>query len=525
MKTTLRAAALTVMIFVAAMIFPVGALADNSSMSSISQGVSPKSITINVKDADVRDVLSAVAVNMGYSIVYKGESSDISVKLENVSPSVAFEYILKLIGMTNVREGRTLIVADRDTLTSDFSRSLSLSRFDLKYITPEVLTSKIVQLQLPVTVLSLESNESALWVQGFPVDIAKGGELIGVLDIEENLDEGNMDSEDQEGKTLSYIRLHYLSAFEFNRFLKTLGVENGISISDDDDELWIYANPDERSTILDIRSKIDKSSIDVDINESDTFETLTVVNISKNTAISAIKAVCPELTVISVDNASKAFFVSGERYDIDRADEMISELDRVNNNSISTTFFNYPLEHITSAEASRRLSGVTFGDSVVWYTSTHPEFGESIFIYCNSDYQDQIRELLERIDSERINTVNLSVYVGSTLESAQNCQNYLEAMLGMAADGGKIEGPFDTHTFGAKTILYLHGTNAETVALIEAILDRLDYLPTDEENIDLSWETYLESQPDGVEPTYEGYGMWVYYRLGGSTTSGAAPNL
>lgn len=529
-KLRLLPAAFALMLISSAVLFPVAAQASGggSATSGISQSVSPKSMSLNVRDADVRDVLSAVAMNMGYSVVYKGEAGNITVKLENVTPAAALDYILKIIGMTYVQEGSTIIVSTRETLLEDFARSLTLTRFDLKYITPDVLTSKIVQLNLPVTVLTLDANETALWIQGFPLDIAKVRDLITVLDIEENFDVGGVDQSDQEVKTLSYIHLNYLSAYEFNRFLKTLGVENGLAISDDADYLWIYATPAERKTILDIRSKVDRSSIDVDINQADAFKTLRVTNISKATAINAISAVCPGLTVISVDNAAKAFFVSGESYDIERASELIDELDRINDNAISTTFFNYKLTHITAAEAARRLAGVTFGDSVRWYVSTHPEFAKSIFIYCNVDYKPQLEELLAGLDAERIETVHLPVFRGTSEAAALGVQAYLELML-----GDKIEGVFDTipMTDGG-SLLYLRNTNAETVKLVEQMINRIDEVSTDEEDEEdaLSWDAFVEDvgeddayidYPDNTQEDWAAYGQWVAGKMSGSSSSGS----
>ncbi|MEG2174935.1 MAG: hypothetical protein RR135_05580, partial [Oscillospiraceae bacterium] len=364
---------------VSVLLTPFVALASggDSSLSGVSQGITAKTISINVRNADTRDVLSAVAVNMGLSIVYSGSVATVTIKIDNVPPAAAFDYILKSMGMTYLQEGSTLIVGTREQLNSAFARSLSVTRFDLKYISPAVLTSKITQLALPVTVVTLASNEDALWVQGFPSDIAKVRELIAILDIEENLDNSGVDSVDHQQKTLSYIKLNDLTAYEFNRFLKTLGVNNGLSISDEDDRLYIYATPDERKTINDIRNKVDRVNGAIDVSNSDAFETLHVINIAKATAISAINAICPNLSVISVDNAAKAFFVNGAREDIDRAQELISELDTVNASRISTTFFNYHLEHITAAAAARRLENITFGDSVKWYLSNYGEFAQT----------------------------------------------------------------------------------------------------------------------------------------------------
>ena len=70
-----------------------------------SESLVPDAITINVKDADVRDVLSAIAKNMGYSIIYKGSATTITIKLEDMAPTTAFDYILKNIGVTYLKDG------------------------------------------------------------------------------------------------------------------------------------------------------------------------------------------------------------------------------------------------------------------------------------------------------------------------------------------------------------------------------------------------------------------------------------
>ena len=112
---------------------PAGAAAAGDS--AIIDNVSPQRISINVHDADVRDVLSAVAVNMGYSIVYSGDVSTITMKLENVTPAAALDYLLKSMGLSYLQEGSTLVVGKRETLTSDFARSISITRFNLAHIT------------------------------------------------------------------------------------------------------------------------------------------------------------------------------------------------------------------------------------------------------------------------------------------------------------------------------------------------------------------------------------------------------
>ncbi len=500
------------------MMSPVTAYASASDLTiGVGQGTSTETMSINVIDADVRDVLSAVAVNMGYSIVYTGEISRITVELNNLTPSAAFDYLLKILGMTYLREGNTLIVGSREALAGDFARSLSLTKFHLTYIKSQVLTQKIAELKIPVTVLTLATNEKTLWVQGFPVDVGKVRELINMLDIEENYDDGNLDSNDPTRKTLSSIPLDYITPYDFNRFLKTLGIENGIATDEDERRLWIYANGDERRTILEISEKVDRKRNYITPYDVDSFQVIRVVNVPKAAAIAAITNMCPSLTVISVDNASKAFMVNGTRLEIERAEEIVDELETINNSKISTTFFVYNLEHITAAEASRRLENVRFADSVFEYSTTHEEFANALFVYCNSDYADQIKELLQSIDTARAPTVmGMPIFLASNMATASSVENYLQTMLGT-----QISGTFDYLTMGDQVVLYLRNSDAETVQLVEQMLNRLTSINTDDGNVDVSWQAFVAEVGEDVANGPNGlalYGAWVKMKLGGKVT-------
>ena len=150
-----------------------------TSKSVASTGkTSASRMSINVQNADIRDVLSAIAVNMGYSIVYTADPAEITMKMDNVKPDEAFEYLLKMLNLQYIPEGKNLIVGTREVLTENFKRSLALTKFRLNYISSEALTDKIQQLNLPVTVITVDGNNKMLWVQGFASDIAKVNELV-----------------------------------------------------------------------------------------------------------------------------------------------------------------------------------------------------------------------------------------------------------------------------------------------------------------------------------------------------------
>ncbi|MEG0803763.1 MAG: hypothetical protein RSF90_02280, partial [Pygmaiobacter sp.] len=410
-----------------------------STISTTSSKATPSTISLNVQNADVRDVFSAIALNMGYSIIYTAEPVSLTLELENVKPDAAFEYILKILNMQYIAEGKTLIIGTRETLNANFRRSLSLTRFRLNYTTSAVVTDKIQQLDLPVTVITVETNERMLWVQGFAVDIGKVNDLIQLLDIPENAASAKPgDGTGSTGKTLTYVTVGGgMTAYEFNRMLKTLGIECGLCLSNDGTKLYLYANSAEIALVNELLGKVNSGNYN-DISAADDFALLSVNNISKNTAISSIASICPNLVVLSVDNSSKAFFVKGSNDDIQRAKQLLADIDLATMNSIGNTVNTYKLQHITAAEAERRMASVAFDDGVSFYTSTQPEFSTTLFVYCNEFYWAQITKLLQEIDVSNANGIGIPVFAG-TAANVTTMQTVLSELLGTALTGATFK--------------------------------------------------------------------------------------
>lgn len=485
--------------------------------STGAQELLPKTISLDVRNADVRDVLSAVAVNMGKSIIYKGAEQRVTLRLADMPTMTAFDYILRLAGMTYLQDGNTLIVSTREVLTEDFARRLALTSLGLKYVSITEITQKIHQLGLPVTVISMEENASTLWVQGFPADIAKVRELVNVLDIPEN--EAGTGLTALGGKTLSYMKLRYIDPYDFNIFLRTLGIEYGLPVSSAGDRLYLFANAEERRVVSELKTKLDRENADLQLEDFSSFAVISFANISKETAVGAVTALYPSLNVVSVDNAAKAFFVSGKSEDISRATKLVAELDKVNNKDISTTFFAYDLDHITAAEAERRLDNIPFNDPVKFYVSTHAEFARTIFLYCNSDYEGQLRGLLQEIDTTAMTAYNIPIYIGTAAQVLEY-QNYLNTML-PPTSGVTLN--FATFTLGSQEILYLQTPNANTIALVEEMLERLSNIVSGDATIaglDTSWAAFEASKGGGaidqsVPANLQEYAEWILAQTGG----------
>lgn len=516
----------------------------DTASGALSSPLAPKNVMVSVKDADVRDVLSAIAMNMGYNIVYTGPATTISIDLDNISPAAAFDYILKILDLTYLQEGSTYIVGDRGTLQDNFSSSLALSRFNLQYVSPTIISDMISRLRLPVTVITLQTNTNTLWVQGFPADIAKVRELVNVMDIVENSEVPTAMQEGVNGKSLTPIKLNHLTSYEFRLLLQALQIDFSVSLLDDGNRIYVYATPEELETVIGIKDVVDQKNTYFDESEiGNGFAVLTAKDkVSKQTAISAISAICPGLQIVSADNRSTAFVVMGASAEIDRAQDLLRKLDD-KAYDLDTTYFTYELKNITAAEAERRLKEVTFGDKVVWYVTTHPDFSGTIFVYCNEDYQEQVWNLVASLDME---DATLAEYAGisaipiyairnddptTRAKFANGMESYLRVMLGGIIQSGSIK-RLEAENM---TVLYLDSGfsnfNAETIELIRAMVSRLSEVAVDEKSdatqltFAVFWKETNQPGPVPAQPTpqqLQAYAEWLISKIGMGSTAAAA---
>jgi hypothetical protein len=172
-------------------------------------------ISLNVKDANLLDVLSMLAYKLDANIIFLEEPSLITIKTEQLSPITTFQIVLQKAGLDYLAIGRNYLVGERDRLYDDFTNRMFLCRFNLFYVSASAMEEYIEELGMPLHSLAVDSNQKALWMQGTPMALGKARELINTLDVMENAD--YRFSQDQ--RILSYsggerkIRMPVTSAF------------------------------------------------------------------------------------------------------------------------------------------------------------------------------------------------------------------------------------------------------------------------------------------------------------------------
>lgn len=147
---------------------------------------SSSTISIQVREADLRDVLSALAVKTKTSIILMEKPTKITFQAENVSPMKALELMLQGEGLSYIQDGKLLVVGKEEKLHERFFNQMTLTRFDLLFITADQLEDLIGKFGVPVKGISLDANEYSIWFQGTPQSLSKVRELINAVDVPEN---------------------------------------------------------------------------------------------------------------------------------------------------------------------------------------------------------------------------------------------------------------------------------------------------------------------------------------------------
>ncbi|SFF92818.1 type IV pilus assembly protein PilQ [Desulfotomaculum arcticum] len=144
-------------------------------------------ISLEVRDADLRDVLSALAVKLGVNIILtNSEPVSIDFKVKNITARKALELIIENQKMAYLQNGNIILVGDPGTLKSDFFNQMLLVKFDLYYIQADKIKDLIGQLGVDQTNIMVDTNPNAIWVQGTAQTLQKVRELIYAVDEKEN---------------------------------------------------------------------------------------------------------------------------------------------------------------------------------------------------------------------------------------------------------------------------------------------------------------------------------------------------
>lgn len=367
-------------------------------------------VTFKAVDADVMDIVSALAYGAGYTVIYKGaEGLKVSIELKDVSPLKAIDYVTRMVGLSYLKDGNIIFISTADDLNSTFVDSLVLTEFTFEYITYAELISQAQGLGLNgMKVVSQSNNGRNVWISAYPREMAKLHELVEILDQPENISVGSAGI----APAFTPIKLEYISASEFSSLLASLGLHAGITMTAHPQTLFVYASGEQLADIMEIKAIVDYADVgnimdgtDAPTTDGDTatankaMKKIDLVNISKSDAAAILSAQNVQgVTVFGHARMTKTLWLVGLQEDVDYAASVIENFDS-EVASASSTVHTYTATNCTVDELISRLNNVRL-EGVTFYTYDHAKLTNTLIVYCDDvTWNNEVYDLLVTLDT------------------------------------------------------------------------------------------------------------------------------
>lgn len=401
---------------------------------------SSSTISINFKDADLIGALETVLAHTGYTMIFKGSTTTVpAIALDNVTPLTAIDYILRMVDMTYIKHDDIIYVGSASTLNSSFVDKDALTKFSLKYISTDTLTSQLSTLGVSVKLVKVDINLREFWLTGSPMELAKVNQLIKTLDNKKNTTVGSASI----STSLSAIELKYITASEFSGLLSSLGLHAGITMAAHPMTLYVYASGDAYKDIMNVKKLVDIEDLNVapvdpegdgttddtdngtnnntdnnntgnnntdnntgnnggssDVVISDGETSLVKIDlqyITKENVKDIISTFGYDVEVLGLDLYEKRVWIKGAADEVEEAVDRIKENDTADNDA-TRTFFTYELKNIVASELQSKIAFIDMTD-VEFYYGSYPDITKSIMVYCNKNDVEEIKSVIESLDT------------------------------------------------------------------------------------------------------------------------------
>ena len=393
-------------------------------------------LSLNLVDANVKDALSAIARNAGYTIIFVGDATTtLTVNLEQMSALKAIDYVTRLAGLSYLKDGNTLMVGTTAELNEKFVDKVVMTKFTLKYITVGVLQTQASALGLSnVQYVSTEADDGTVFVSASPKELAKIQELIKLIDVSSNINAGAA----LVAANFKEINLEHITAEEFSSLLSSLGLDPGIVVASRPYTLYTFVTGSALADIKTIKAVIDKplTGANLSASKSDqvvepsttpssgtgepatpgtstgtpgtstgTAETkilreVELEYIDRTMAVGIIDSFPYEVTVYGPEKMTKKLWLMGTESEVNKAESKIKEFDTesyADSMKLENTFFVYDLQNCTAQEMLDRLANINL-ENVTFKTNAYPTISKALIVYCDYAKQEQVKSLLDAMD-------------------------------------------------------------------------------------------------------------------------------
>ena len=472
------------------LVMPSGSSYDGGIANTSSYGT----LSLSFKETPVRDIVSAILSGSGLTAIYVGDDTSLTVELKNMDMLTALDYVLRLSDMTYVKSGNTVFVGASSKLSGSFIDRVTLARFTLRYITADLLRSRLATLGVSTEFIQgIDTMQNRVfWVDATPMELTTIREMIELLDNENNLEIGG----DALADYLTAIDVQYISAATLSSLLSQLGMHAGITLADYPKKLFVYATGDALDDIYKIKALIDTpdalsaqtgtgtgdgtgdgtgggtGSGDITITDGEkVLKKLTLNCIEKADVEAIVGEFALNVEILGLDIVAKTVWLLGTNDDVTNAVSVISSFD-IDSLKKSNTFFTYELQNITAAELQSRLGYIDL-QGVQFYWGLYPNVSHSVTIFCPADQRDSVVDILDNLDttSTKLYMPIASATDATGVETLKLKVGLLTEMLGIDESNFYFSGDIDASE-SYKYILYVY-ESPENIQLIKEMMSQI----------------------------------------------------
>ena len=435
-------------------------------------------VTIDIRDADIRDILTSLSVAVKKSIIYTEEPVRLSFSVTGVSPIKAFELLAFSANLSYIEQDNIILVGKDGTINANFYTMLPITKFDLSYISAVEISEQVDRLAIPVKKITMDSAQKRIWVQGSPHALAKMRELVYVLDRPENIDPAPP-QEPEPLLSLSPIELKYVPAELINGLIAQLGIPcRTVLVETNPKTIWVDGDVKALSDIGSLIKSVDIAENQV-VEEPEEpeakieIEAKKLRNITTNRLIPLISGIDIPVKVISIDSSGYNLWMRGTREDINIINDLINRLDASHSRD-DVNFFIYTLTNIRASDAAAKLDFIGI-ENVSAFLLNYPQFSKELLISCPSDRINDVKHVLQKLDvpGERIKViVDYSDSPSGTIR-LEKWRDLLVALTGIPKDRFTVTGNVTRDAGTQHFVLWVEET-PENVALIREVVESID---------------------------------------------------
>jgi len=323
-------------------------------------------ITIDVVDADIRDVLSALSVNIGKSIIYLDQPMTVTFRAENTERMQALDLLLKSVDMVYSDIGNVIIAGKHEKMPAAevIQEQPLIAKLRLNYVNAKVLAEQFDKMGLTLPKIALDTNPNMLWISATPSQLAKANEIKQAIDIPEN-------AEITEPVEFERIDLKYISSDTALSLIN--GMFDGIKIisggQDGDDKsresikhFYIRAN---KSTMDEVKKII--KEIDVKDNVKNTIiHPIRLAYVDSGSIKSMAEQAEIDVKILTSEANSQIFWAIGDEKQIDRLYNLISQVDIIQNKAQEVILEKIQLTYLSADKLSKMAEQFSIPVKMYW---------------------------------------------------------------------------------------------------------------------------------------------------------------